>query len=69
MLNKRSLHIGSSILVLIWLLVPTPHVLQGYEVYKEKHIFYSLGNFLFGMPTEETRYSAIVNIDVDDRRI
>lgn len=42
-----------------------PHVLQGFEVYKEKYIFYSLGNFLFNMPTEETRYSAIVNIEVE----
>lgn len=24
-----------------------PHVLQGYEIYKNKHIFYSLGNFIF----------------------
>jgi hypothetical protein len=42
-----------------------PHVMQGYEIYKDKYIFYSLGNFLFNMPTEETRYSAIVNVDVD----
>jgi hypothetical protein len=42
-----------------------PHVLQGYEVYKEKFIFYSLGNFLFNMPAEATRYSAIVNVDVE----
>lgn len=44
------------------------HVMQGYEVYKGKHIFYSLGNFLFNMPTPETRHSAIVNVDfVDDK--
>jgi poly-gamma-glutamate synthesis protein (capsule biosynthesis protein) len=29
-----------------------PHVTQGYEVYKGKHIFYSLGNFIF-TPREE----------------
>lgn len=29
-----------------------PHVPQGYEVYKGKHIFYSLGNFIF-TPREE----------------
>jgi poly-gamma-glutamate capsule biosynthesis protein CapA/YwtB (metallophosphatase superfamily) len=46
-----------------------PHVLQGYEVYKKKYIFYSLGNFLFNLPTEETRYSAIVNIDVEMREL
>lgn len=43
-----------------------PHVLQGYEVYKGKHIFYSLGNFVFNMPTEATRYSTIVNLDCID---
>lgn len=29
-----------------------PHVPQGYEIYKGKHIFYSLGNFIF-TPREE----------------
>lgn len=46
-----------------------PHVLQGYEVYNRKHIFYSLGNFLFNMPTEETRYSGIVNLDVVEGKL
>ena len=41
-----------------------PHVMQGFEIYKGKYIFYSLGNFLFNMPAEDTRYSAIVNIDI-----
>lgn len=27
-----------------------PHVVQGYETYKEKAIFYSLGNFIFNRP-------------------
>lgn len=39
-----------------------PHVLQGFEIYKGKYIFYSIGNFLFNMPTAETRHSVIVNI-------
>jgi hypothetical protein len=42
-----------------------PHVLQGFEIYKGKYIFYSLGNFLFNMPTEDTHYSIILNIDLD----
>lgn len=46
-----------------------PHVMQGYEIYKSKYIFYSLGNFLFNMPTEETRYSAILNIDIDEEAL
>ncbi len=43
-----------------------PHVLQGYEVYKGKHIFYSLGNFVFNMAWEPTRYSIILNVDVEN---
>ena len=39
-----------------------PHVLQGYEIYRNKYIYYSLGNFLFNMSTKETRYSAVLNI-------
>ena len=42
-----------------------PHVMQGSEIYKGKHIFYSLGNFLFYMPWEPTKYSLIVNVDFE----
>ena len=41
-----------------------PHVLQGYEQYNDKYIFYSLGNFVFDMPWEPTKYGAIVSIDL-----
>lgn len=41
-----------------------PHVMQGYEVYKGKHIFYSLGNCVFNMPWEATKYSLMVNVDL-----
>lgn len=40
-----------------------PHVLQGFEIYKNKYIFYSLGNFVFNMPWLSTKYSVIVNVD------
>jgi hypothetical protein len=40
-----------------------PHVIQGYEIYKGKYIFYSIGNFLFNMAWEPTRYGLIVKID------
>ncbi len=43
-----------------------PHILQGYEVYKGKHIFYSLGNFVFNMAYLPTKYSIVVNVDVDN---
>jgi len=41
-----------------------PHILQGYEIYKKKYIFYSLGNFIFNMPLEATKYSIILNVDI-----
>ena len=43
-----------------------PHVPQGYEKYKESHIFYSLGNFFMDSPnyvnTEDKSFSLILNI-------
>ena len=42
-----------------------PHVMQGFEVYKGKHIFYSLGNCVFNMPWEPTKYSLLVNVDLE----
>lgn len=41
-----------------------PHVMQGFEVYKRKHIFYSLGNCVFNMPWVPTKYSLLVNVDL-----
>lgn len=41
-----------------------PHVLQGFEIYNDKYIFYSLGNFVFDMPWEPTKYGAIVSLDM-----
>ena len=40
-----------------------PHVLQGYEDYKGKRIYYSLGNFVFDMPSEPCKIGTIVSID------
>ena len=40
-----------------------PHILQGYEVYKNKRIYYSLGNFVFDMAGEDCRYGAYVELD------
>ncbi len=34
-----------------------PHILQGYEIYKDKHIFYSLGNFIFNSKFNQTGYN------------
>lgn len=46
-----------------------PHVLQGYEQYQGKYIFYSLGNFVFDMPWEPTKYGAVVGIDLSKDEI
>lgn len=40
-----------------------PHRLQGFEIYKGKHIYYSLGNCVFNMAWEPCRYSAIISLD------
>lgn len=41
-----------------------PHVLQGYEDYNGKRIYYSLGNFIFDMAWVGCRYGAIVGVDL-----
>lgn len=46
-----------------------PHVLQGYEQYQGKFIFYSLGNFVFDMPWAPTKYGAVVSVDLTKEAI
>ena len=46
-----------------------PHILQGYEVYKGKHIFYSLGNFVFNMAWYPSKFSAVVSFDVNTGKV
>ncbi|MBI3552991.1 MAG: CapA family protein [Elusimicrobia bacterium] len=41
-----------------------PHVLQALEVYKDKPILYSLGNFLFVSPAPETRTTVIAKVKI-----
>ena len=43
-----------------------PHVLQGYEDYNGKRIYYSLGNCVFDMPSEQCKIGALVGLDVKD---
>ncbi len=45
-----------------------PHVLQGYEDYKDKRIYYSLGNFVFDMPSIQCKYGAIVGLDFHENK-
>lgn len=47
-----------------------PHAVQGYEIYKEKPIFYALGNFVFDqMWSSETRAGALLKIDLLGNKI
>ncbi len=46
-----------------------PHVLQGMETYRGKHIFYSLGNFVFpDRPDPRAQQSAILTVEVKPDR-
>ncbi len=43
-----------------------PHVLQGYEDYNGKRVYYSLGNCVFDMPSLQCKIGAIVCLDFQD---
>lgn len=43
-----------------------PHVLQGYEDYNGKRIYYSLGNCVFDMPSEQCKIGTVVGLDFKD---
>jgi hypothetical protein len=40
-----------------------PHVLQGFEDYHGGRIYYSLGNCVFDMPSEQCKIGALVGVD------
>ncbi len=44
-----------------------PHVLQGVEVYRDKLIIYSLGNFIFGGNSRTLDRSAVLRIKIDPK--
>lgn len=46
-----------------------PHLLQGYEQYHGKYIYYSIGNFVFNMLWEPLRYAVILNLDVENEKV
>ena len=46
-----------------------PHVLQGYEDYKGGRIYYSLGNFVFDMPSEQCKIGALVGMDFQNGQV
>ena len=45
------------------------HLFQDVEKYKGRYIFYGLGNFIFDMREEPTKYSAFVNVRVEGKKI
>ncbi|MCB2199706.1 CapA family protein [bacterium] len=46
-----------------------PHIIQGLEVYQDKLIAHSLGNFVFDLTYNECLPSMILNIDVDQEGV
>jgi len=46
-----------------------PHVIQGFEFYQNKPIFYSLGNFIFDSRFKKTRYSVILDLIYSDNHL
>lgn len=47
-----------------------PHVLQGYEDYNGGRIYYSLGNCVFDMASEQCKIGALVGLDfINDRPV
>lgn len=46
-----------------------PHVLGGYETYKDKFIFYSLGDFIMDGHSERRREAALLNLKIKDNLI
>lgn len=45
------------------------HLFQDIELYNDKYIFYGLGNFVFDMKKEETKYSAILKVKINNKKI
>ncbi|MFA6552285.1 MAG: CapA family protein [Candidatus Paceibacterota bacterium] len=44
-----------------------PHVIEPIEIYKDKAIFYSLGNFIFDQLEEDTNKGIAVGVDLSDK--
>ncbi len=45
-----------------------PHVLQGFEDYNGKRVYYSLGNCVFDMPSVQCKIGAVVGLDFHEDR-
>ncbi|MBB6401734.1 poly-gamma-glutamate synthesis protein (capsule biosynthesis protein) [Methanococcus maripaludis] len=66
-LGRKLIELGGDII-----LGGHPHVLQGYEIYKGKPIFYSLGNLIFDHTyIKETQKTIVtkINLKIDNKKI
>jgi len=50
-------------------IVHHPHIIQGFEIYNEKLIAHSLGNFVFDLSYPETFPSVILNAEINENNI
>lgn len=46
-----------------------PHIFQGVEIYKNKPVFYSIGNFIFGSVNEDIKNNILVSITFSKKGI
>ena len=46
-----------------------PHIIQGFEIYKGKYIYYSIGNFVFNMSYPDTQIGLVVSYDCDKNKV
>lgn len=69
--QKRQRVLGRSIIDLgaDMLIGSHTHLFQDVEKYKGKYIFYGLGNFIFDMRDDLSKYSAFVNVKIEDKKI
>jgi len=61
---KKILDFGADLLI-----SSHTHLFQDIEMYKNKYIFYGLGNFVFDMQDDATKASAIIKLKIRDKKI
>ncbi|MCS7184278.1 MAG: CapA family protein, partial [Patescibacteria group bacterium] len=62
---KKAIDLGADLII-----GHHPHIVQRIEKYKDKFIFYSLGNFIFDQNfSKETMKGGLVEVEIEDRKI
>ena len=59
---RRAIDLGADIVI-----GHHPHILQGVEIYKDRLIVFSLGNFSFGSYSQNARSSIIIKVRFDEQ--